>query len=104
MRSERSVVSMDGACFFEGLCASGTVSLPAPFFGVHWCAPAGLLVSSHSYLNKFSKKLLLHFVGVVVQVTSNPLPMVSAPQPLPNLFFHPKPWSSISAPSGSLPT
>src|ERR1700683_2921551 len=99
MRSERSVVNIDGACFFDGSWASGTVPLPAPFFGVHWGAPAGLLVSPHSYCNKFSKKLLLHLVGVVVQVTSKPLPMVSAPCPLPNLFFHPKPWSWMSAPS-----
>ena len=55
---------MDGACFFEGSCASGTVPLPAPFFGVHWFAPAGLFVSSHSYLNRLLKKWLLHFVGV----------------------------------------
>ena len=32
--------------------------------------------------NRFSKKLLLHFVGVVVHVTSRPLVMVSPPTPL----------------------
>src|SRR5579863_10522771 len=104
MRSERSVVSMDGACFFEGLCASGTVPLPAPFLGVHWCAPAGLLVSSHSYLNRFSKKLLLHFVGVLLQVTSGPPVIVSLPLPVPNLLCQPKPISSMGAASGSGPT
>ena len=26
----------------------GTVPAPMPCFGIHWCAPAGLLVSSHS--------------------------------------------------------
>jgi hypothetical protein len=49
----------------------------------HCCAPAGLLLNSHSWLNRFSKKLLLHFVGVVVQVTSRPLVMVSPPLPVP---------------------
>ncbi len=32
-----------------------------------------------------------HCVGVVVQVTSKPLVMVSAPLPVPKLFFQPKP-------------
>ena len=35
-------------CCFDGSCACGTVPAPAPFFGLHWCAPAGLFVSSHS--------------------------------------------------------
>ena len=39
---------------------------PAPFFGFHWCAPAGLLVSSHSKPNRFLKKSLFHRVGVLV--------------------------------------
>src|SRR6185295_13401923 len=56
----RSVVSIIGACRLDGSCASGTVPAPAPFLGVHWCAPAGLLKSSHSKLNRFQKKLLLH--------------------------------------------
>ena len=51
---------MVGAIFFEGSCACGTVPSPAPFFGRHWCAPAGLFVSSHSKPNRFSKKLLPH--------------------------------------------
>src|ERR1700744_5308537 len=95
---------MVGACRLEGSCASGMRPAPAPFFGVHWCAPAGLLVSSQSYLNRFSKKLLLHFVGVVVQVTSRPLPIASPPLPVPNLFFQPRPCCSIGAPPGSGPT
>src|SRR5215211_3967720 len=73
-RSERSVVSMVGTRFFEGSCASGIVAL-APF-ATHWCAPAGLLESSHSKPNRFSKKLLLHRVGVLVQVISRPLVIV----------------------------
>src|SRR5688500_6856117 len=72
-RSARSVVSMEGAIFLDGSCACGTVPAPAPFFGCHCCAPAGLFVSSHSKPNRFSKKLLLHFVGVWLQVTSRPL-------------------------------
>jgi hypothetical protein len=33
----------------------------------HCVAPAGLLVCSHSNLNRYSKKELLHLVGVLVQ-------------------------------------
>src|SRR5438093_8768394 len=95
---------MAGACRFDGSCASGTVAAPAPCFGIHCCAPAGLLVSSHSYPNRWSKKLLLHLVGVVVQVTSRPLVMASPPMPEPNLLFQPRPCSSMPAASGSAPT
>ena len=80
-RSARSVVIIVGACFFDGSCASGTVPSPAPFFGFHCFAPAGLVVSSHSYSNRCLKKSLLHRVGVVVQVTSRPLVMAWAPLP-----------------------
>src|SRR5215813_3339890 len=93
---------MVGKRFFDGSWASGIVAL-APF-ATHCCAPAGLFSSSHSYLNRFSKKLLLHFVGVVLQVTSGPPVIASLPLPVPNLFFQPKPCSSIGAPSGSGPT
>src|SRR6187551_599224 len=85
-------------------CACGIVPAPAPPFGRHCCAPAGLFVSSHSKPNRFSRKLLLHFVGVVVQVTSRPLVIVSAPLPVPKSFRQPKPCSSSPAPSGSAPT
>ena len=61
----------------------------------------GSSVSSHSKPNRFSKKLLLHFVGVVVQVTSRPLVIVSPPSPVPKLFFQPRPCSSRPAASGS---
>src|SRR5438094_498754 len=73
-------------------------------FGVHWFAPAGLLVRSYSYPCRFSRKLLSHFVGWVVHGPSRPLVMVSAPLPVPWLFFQPSCWSSIRAPSGSGPT
>src|SRR5512136_3380306 len=95
---------MDGARRFDGSCASGTVPAPAPPLGFHWCAPAGLFVSSHSKPNRFSKKLLLHFVGVVLQVTSRPLVIVSPPLPLPKVLFQPRPCSSRPAASGSGPT
>src|SRR5688572_20782929 len=93
---------MVGNRFFERSCASGIIA-EAPL-ATHWCAPAGLFVSSHSKPNRFSKKLLPHFVGVVVQVTSNPLVMVSPPLPVPKLFFQPRPCNSMGAASGSWET
>jgi hypothetical protein len=57
-RSARSVVSIVGGRFGESSAGPGTVPVPAPCFGCHWCAPAGLFVSSHSYPNRFSKKPL----------------------------------------------
>src|SRR5258706_16172133 len=95
---------MDGRCRLDESCASGMLRATAPPLGFHWCAPAGLLVSSHSKPKRFSKKLLLHFVGVVVQAPSRPLVIVSTPLPLPNLFFQPRLCSSILAAAGSLPT
>src|SRR6476660_6055973 len=92
---------MVGTCFFDLSKASGIVA--APFLAFHCWAPAGLLVSSHSYLNRFSKKWLLHMVGVCDQVTSGPPVMASGPMPVPCLLFQPRPWSSIAPPSGSGP-
>ena len=43
-----SEVSIVGARRFDLSKGSGMVFAPAPFFGVHWWAPAGLLVSSQS--------------------------------------------------------
>lgn len=74
---------MPGAIFFCGSCAEGTVPSPAPPLGRHCLAPAGDSVSSHSKLKRFQKKLLLHLVGELVQVTSRPEVMVSAPLPVP---------------------
>src|SRR5882672_6910106 len=88
-RSVRSVVSIVGLCFLPGTCASGMTS--GASLAIHCLAPAGDLVSSHSYLNRFSKKLLLHNAGVVVHVTSSPLEMVSLPCPVPWLLFQPRP-------------
>src|SRR4029079_13717737 len=92
---------MVGTCFFDLSWASGIVA--APFFAFHCGTPAGLLVSSHSYLNRLSKKWLLHLVGVCDQVTSRPLVIPSAPEPVPGLLLQPRPWSSIAPPSGSGP-
>lgn len=39
---------MVGAWVLDASWASGTVPAPAPSFGRHWCAPAGLSNSSHS--------------------------------------------------------
>ena len=78
--------------------------IASAFFAFHWLAPAGLLVSSHSLPNRISKKLLLHCVGVGVQVTSRPLVIASAPTPLRKVLFQPKPCCSSGAASGSGPT
>src|SRR6201992_2636832 len=92
---------MVGTCFFDLSWASGMVA-SAPF-AFHCCAPAGLLVSSHSNLNRLSKKWLLHLVGVCDQVTYGAPVIASAPMPGPCLLFQPRPWSSIAPPSGSGP-
>src|SRR3974390_1884739 len=93
---------MVGTCFFELSKASGIEA--SAFFPFHCLAPAGLLVSSHSFSNRFLKKKLLHLVGVCVQVTSGPPVIASAPLPERYALFQPRPCSSISAPSGSGPT
>src|SRR6204780_2723376 len=93
---------MVGTCFFDLSCASGT-DASAPL-ATHCCAPAGLLVSSHSNLNRLSKKWLLHLVGVCDQMTSGPPVMASAPTPVPYLLFQPRPWSSSAPLSGAGPT
>src|SRR5262245_60638618 len=93
---------MVGTCFFDASNASG-IEAPAPL-ACHCLAPAGLLVSSHSFSNRFLKNRLLHLVGVWVQVTSGPPVMASAPTPVPCLLFQPRPWSSMAPLSGSAPT
>jgi Na+/H+ antiporter NhaC len=47
-RKARSVVNMIGAWVLAGSWASGTLPAARGSLGVHWWAPAGLLVSSHS--------------------------------------------------------
>ena len=100
-RSARSVVSMVGRRSSEPSSGPGTVTLLVPPLGCHWFAPAGLLVSSHSWPNRLSKKPFDHWVGVAVQVTSMPLVMASAPLPVPYELFQPSPCSSSGAASGS---
>src|SRR6188474_3471544 len=102
--SERSVVSIIGACRFDGSCASGTVPWASGFFGAHCFAPAGLVVSCQSYLYRFSRNPLSHLVGSLVQAPSSPLVIVSEPLPLRNVFLQPRPCVSRLAPSGSGPT
>src|SRR6266702_8709190 len=98
-----SVVSIIGACLFDGSCASGTLPCASGFFGVHCHAPAGLFVSSQSYLNRLSMYPLSHVVGSLVHAPSSPLVSVSAPLPLPKVFLQPRPCSSTGAASGSGP-
>src|ERR1700687_2690684 len=93
---------MVGACRVEGSYASGMAA--APPWAFHWWAPAGLFVSSHSLLNRLSKKWLLHFVGDCVQVTSGPPVIVSPPLPEPWRLIQPRPCASMGAASGSGPT
>src|ERR1700733_2847680 len=93
---------MVGTCFLDLSKGSGIVAAAPLAF--HCGTPAGLLVSSHSYLNRLSKKWLLHLVGVCVQVTSGPPPMVSPAMPVPCVLLQPRPWASMSLASGSAPT
>src|SRR3954451_13320175 len=102
MRSDRSVVSMVGTCFFDLSNASGMSA--AALLAFHCLAPAGLLVSSHSFSNRFLKNRLLQRVGVWVHVTSGPPVMACAPIPVSYLLFQPSPWSSSAPASGSGPT
>ena len=76
--------SLDSTFGASGIVTTdmGTASDAAPFSGTHCCAPAGLFVSSHSHSNRFSKKLLSHLAGLVVQAPSSPLVKASAPTPL----------------------
>src|SRR5215831_2240695 len=93
---------MVGTCRVDGPKASGIVAVTP--FALNCQAPAGLFVSSHSLLNRLSKKWLLHFVGVWDQMTSGPPVIASGPLPVPNRLFQPSPCSSIGAASGAGPT
>ncbi len=104
MRSARSVVSIVGRRRSPPSFGAGTETWLTPPTGCHWCAPAGLLVSSHSWPKRLSKKPLPHCVGVAVQVTSRPDVIASWSLPVPYDCFQPRPCSSIEAPSGSRPT
>src|SRR5476651_879482 len=94
---------MVGAWRFDASCASGTVLAAAPSLGFHCCAPAGLLVSSHSKPKRIVKKSLSHLTGLVVHAPSSPLEIVSPARPDPKLLVQPKPCASIPEASGSRP-
>ncbi len=97
-------MSIVGGRVSEPSSGSGKVFAPAPSLACHWFAPDGLFTSSQSNSKRFSKNLLLHWVGVWVQVTSRPDVMVSRPLPEPCRLFQPRPWACTGQPSGSVPT
>ena len=61
----------------RGAPPNGSGMVASASFAVNCQAPAGLLVSSHSWPYRVSRKLLSHFVGVGVQTTSRPLVIAS---------------------------
>src|SRR5262249_2328693 len=93
-----------GACLFEGSWASGTVPCAEGSLAVHCFAPAGLSVSSQSYLYRLSRNPLSHLAGSWVHAPSSPLVNAWAPLPLPEVFLQPRPCCSMGAASGSGPT
>ena len=95
---------MKGVCVWAGSWASGTVATAVAPAGVYCDLPPGLVVSSHSWLCRFSKKLLSHLTGSLVQAPSRALVTVSLAMPEPAPLVQPKPCSSMEAPSGSGPT
>ena len=83
MRIAMSAAVIIGDWVSSPVVASGTVLSPAPPSGFHWLAPAGLLVTSHSYLKRVSKKELSHVVGVGVHAPSRPEVVMSVALPVP---------------------
>ena len=77
---------MIGAWRLPSTWASGTVFAACPSFGIHWMAPAGLRVCSHSKANRFVRYIIVHCVGAAVQAPSRPLVTVSSALPLPHLL------------------
>src|SRR5882724_948643 len=94
---------MIGACRFDGSCASGTRSDAWPFAGVHWIAPAGLLVFTQSKANRLSRYCVVNTIGLTDHAPSKPLVIVSSALPRPHLFSQPSPWLSTPAAAGSGP-
>jgi hypothetical protein len=95
---------MIGACRTPSTWASGTVLAACPPFGIHWMAPPGLRVCSHSKANRFVRYIIVHCVGAAVQAPSRPLVTVSSALPLPHLLRQPRPCASMAAAVGSGPT
>src|SRR5689334_1031893 len=85
-------------------CASGTRFAAWPLAGIHWVAPAGLWVFTHSKPNRLSRYWVVQAVGLAVQAPSRPLVTVSSALPLPAEFFQPRPCASRPAAVGSAPT
>lgn len=65
-RSVRSVISIVGLRFFDGLNGFGIIF--GAFIVSNWIALVGLRVCIYLYLNRFSKKQLFYWVGVWVQI------------------------------------
>lgn len=93
--SDKSVVNITGAWLTPSRWASGTVPAAAPSLGCHCNAPAGLRVCSHSKANRLARYIIDHWVGVAVHAPSSPDVTVSSALPLPQVFFQPKPCSTI---------
>src|SRR6202789_4239300 len=91
---------MNGACRTAGSCASGTRFDAAPFAGIHWIAPPGLLDCTHSNANRLSRYCVVNAIGLDDQAPSRPLVTVSSPLPVPHLFCQPRPCCSIPAAAG----
>src|SRR6476469_10696374 len=97
-------MSVTNLVLLLGAPPRGSGMVASASFAVNCQAPAGLLVSSHSWPYRVSRKLLSHFVGVGVQTTSRPLVIASLPPPVPKELFQPRPCISRGQPSGSAPT
>src|SRR3954451_290907 len=95
---------MIGAWRTVGSWASGVSAAAVGSEGIHWVAPAGLLVLTQSYLNRLSRYCVVNRVGLTDQEPSRPLVIVSEPLPLPHLLTQPRPCCSTPAAAGSGPT
>src|ERR1700722_484897 len=99
-----SVVNIIGACRLLGSCASGTRFAAWSFAGVHWIAPAGLLVCTQSKAYRLSRYCIVKTVGLADHAPSRPLVTVSSPLPVPHEFCQPNPCCSMPAVAGAAPT
>ena len=88
LRRVEGIRNRGGSAFRLELIGAGRALAPAPIHG----------------RTGFRRSWLLHFVGVVHQVTSGPPVIVSFPMPVPKLLLQPKPCSSMGAAAGSGPT
>ena len=95
---------MIGAWRFVGSKASGTRFFALGSSGIHWVAPAGLLVFTQLNLKRLSRYCMVQAVGLADQAPSRPLVMVSGPTPVPHLFSQPMPCFSTPSAAGSGPT